>query len=780
MQQMQLKHEFLGPTLTALMYMYNKPITVLYYRRFENRENAERCVCSAVRVALPEHRTPAPGASPRTACRAGVGSLGACMLLLLLFSALLPGLTAAAAAATGTTVRQQQPNLIFVMADDLGSNDVGYSDKTVMSPTIDAFVAGGISLTNLYAYVWCAPARASFMTGRYVPMHGFEDSSDGGGKGVNGTGPSPAVPLRFRFLPQTLELAGYSTLMAGKWCASWTECVTGRNLLDSSLTDSCLVSRRHLGYPTPAYTPEARGFHEFLGYLSGAEDYYTHVKTPVPACGDTVDLWRGRSQSNGSVTLSEPASKENYFPQYSIFIFTAFLEQEVAKHAANKPDRPLFIYASYQNVHAPLEVPRRFFDLYKSQGADVAGGADCLWSKQKSSSKHGVAGFACDTDDSVPGIPGTGFRGGACYCNRLIVKAQVSALDEGLRNLTRALQTAGLWNNSVLVFQGDNGGPTFEGHSNTPLRGGKLNFFEGGLRTAGFVNSPLLPTAVAGSTYDGILHTVDWYATFAGLASAPLPAPSDPSLAINGIDAWPALMASRPGLDSSHATIFRAQAADWLEGDAPLRTEALLADGILRVGKWKLVIGGDQKTKGSPFLRDCTIGTDGGWLSPPSDRSSNHNLCPSELYTRSPKGHTGLAENTTLGCTWSWGFHKHGFTRYIGFTNATDAADAWLCGPSEFEGPCTPEHPCLWDVVSDPSERREVAAANPKVVARLMARLTELAKGFAPMNSTTVFPTGGSDFCKAAAARTHGGRQFCGPWYEMPNLPVQSTPLAAA
>ena len=45
-----------------------------------------------------------------------------------------------------------------------------------------------------------------------------------------------------------------------------------------------------------------------------------------------------------------------------------------------------------------------------------------------------------------------------------------------------------------------------------------------------------------------------------------------------------------------------------------------------------------------------------------------------------------------------------------------DAADQWLCGPGEFEGPCTPERPCLWDVVADPSERREVAAANPKVV----------------------------------------------------------------
>ena len=472
------------------------------------------------------------------------------------------------------------------------------------------------------------------------------------------------------------------------------------------------------------------------------------------------------------MVLSEPASSSAYFPQYSIFIFSAFLEQEIAKHAVNKPDNPLFVYASFQNVHAPLEVPRRFFDLYKSQGADVPGGADCLWNKTSGNGKHGSTGFKCDTDDSVPGLPGkTGFRGQACYCNRLIVKAQVSALDEAVRNLTRALQTAGLWENSVLVLQGDNGGPTFEAHSNFPLRGGKLNFFEGGVRTAGFVNSPLLPAATAGSTYAGILHTCDWYATFSRLANAPLPAPDDPSLAISGIDAWPALVASRPGLDSSDAATFRAQAAAWLDDGAPVRTEALITDGILRVGKWKLVVGGDQKDQGSPFLRDCTVGTDGGWSSPPSDRSSNRNLCPSDIYTRPPKGgKSGVAEPTTLGCSWSWGGHVHGLKhRYIGFTNATDAADAWLCGSSAIEGPCTPEHPCLWDVVTDPSEREEVAAANPTVVASLKARLAELAKDFQTVNSTMVFPTAGSDFCKAAAARTHDGRQFCGPWYEMPD-----------
>ena len=69
---------------------------------------------------------------------------------------------------------------------------------------------------------------------------------------------------------------------------------------------------------------------------------------------------------------------------------------------------------------------------------------------------------------------------------------------------------------------------------------------------------------------------------------------------------------------------------------------------------------------------------------------------------------------------------------------------------------------CLWDVVADPGERREVAATNPKVVANLVARLAVLAKDFRPMSSTTV--AAGGDFCKAAASRASDGRQFCGPW----------------
>ena len=158
-----------------------------------------------------------------------------------------------------------------------------------------------------------------------------------------------------------------------------------------------------------------------------------------------------------------------------------------------------------------------------------------------------------------------------------MVKAQVAALDEAVANVTLALERAGMMNNTIFVFMGDNGGPTFEGHSNTPLRGGKLNFFEGGVRPASFVYSELLPPGARGTWYTGIIHETDWAATFLALAS--VDAPTDPLLALSGFDVWPTLM------DPTHAV--------------PHRTEALVADHILRQGRWKLVTGAGTLTKKS-------------------------------------------------------------------------------------------------------------------------------------------------------------------------------------
>ena len=301
-------------------------------------------------------------------------------------------------------------------------------------------------------------------------------------------------------------------------------------------------------------------------------------------------------------------------------------------------------------------------------------------------------------------------------CNRLVVKAQVTALSEAVGNLSKALARRNMWNNTVLVFMGDNGGPNDGAHSNTPLRGGKLNFFEGGIRPAAFVTSPLLPRAVWGSEYNGLVHEVDWFATFSVMAGVAL----DPGL--DSVDVWPTLV--DPG--------------------TPHRTEALVSNNILRQGRWKLLIGAGRGSTPQAWhtgmLKGCVLGTGGGWMVPPANAS---NTCPGDVYT-----HGG--DRNQLGCP----SDVPGKAQVA----VTSAVDKWLCSV-----PCSLAHPCLFDVVADPGERNEVAGANPGAVARLLARLLDLQKNFS--NATTIKDNG--KFCDTLARRTvQGVGPFLGPWID--------------
>ena len=105
---------------------------------------------------------------------------------------------------------------------------------------------------------------------------------------------------------------------------------------------------------------------------------------------------------------------------------------------------------------------------------------------------------------------------------------------------------------------------------------------------------------------------LQWFATFAKLGGASLPSPGNPALAIDGIDAWP---------------VFESFVSDPKPvAPAGARKEVLIADNNLRVGEWKYVVGGDRKGWAGGFCRDCLLGTGGGWLEPPSDKTNNTNL----------------------------------------------------------------------------------------------------------------------------------------------------------
>ena len=191
----------------------------------------------------------------------------------------------------------------------------------------------------------------------------------------------------------------------------------------------------HLGFARPVDLPEERGFDAYLGYLTGGEDYYTHAASGGPGCKKATDLWFGTPGKGRN-----PSAKTGFYNgTYSTELYASFLTKRIAAH---DPTKPLFMYAAFQGVHYPLQVPRRFFDRYAAQGA----GTTCVWERQRNTTEGYANGFTCDHNDVFPA--GQGPVGLDCECNRLLVKAQVSSLSEAVGNITAALKANGdMWAN---------------------------------------------------------------------------------------------------------------------------------------------------------------------------------------------------------------------------------------------------------------------------------------------------------------------------------------------
>src|SRR4026207_1142774 len=137
----------------------------------------------------------------------------------------------------------EKPNIVFILADDLGYQDVGFTGgKEIKTPNLDKLAAAGTVLKQFYVQPVCSPTRAALMTGRYPMRYGLQ-------VGVIRPWAEYGLPLEERMLPQALKEAGYFTAMFDKW---------------------------HLGSFDPAYWPNARGFDYWYGHLFGAIDYFKH------------------------------------------------------------------------------------------------------------------------------------------------------------------------------------------------------------------------------------------------------------------------------------------------------------------------------------------------------------------------------------------------------------------------------------------------------------------------------------------------------------------------
>ncbi len=207
----------------------------------------------------------------------------------------------------------EPPNIVIILADDLGNADLGYRGSKIKTPNIDALANGGARLESYYGLPLCTPARAALMTGRYPIRHGLQTL-------VIFPSHTYGLPTDERTLPQALKEVGYSTYMVGKW---------------------------HLGHADRKYWPQNRGFDHFYGNVVGEVDFYTKDR------GGVVD-W----QRNGTFLR-----EDGYY--------TDLIGNEAVR-LIEKHDNatPMFLYFSSLAPHAPYQAPQADIDMYQDLFSD--------------------------------------------------------------------------------------------------------------------------------------------------------------------------------------------------------------------------------------------------------------------------------------------------------------------------------------------------------------------------------------------------------------------------
>ncbi|MFT5468902.1 MAG: arylsulfatase A-like enzyme [Verrucomicrobiales bacterium] len=482
------------------------------------------------------------------------------------------------AASTALSLAAEKPNILYILADDLGYSDLGCFGGEIETPNLDSLAKGGVRLTQFYNTGRCCPSRAAILTGQYPHRVGLGHmtTNDLGQPGYRGVVSDDA-----QLISQVLEPAGYRSFIAGKW---------------------------HLGTDDPTQ----RGFEEFYGTLVSAKRFFDPehlVRTPA-----------GR--------------KAREYPEGEFYATDAVTDHalDFLKQARETPDRPWFLYLAFNAPHFPLHAPKeeiaKYADYYH-EGWDVL--RDARLGRMKE------LGIVQETTKLTPRSTWRNYGETKVGVNpawdtlpedrRLdlarrmaIYAAMIDRLDQQLGRVLADLKTAGEFEKTLIVFTSDNGacfewdpfgfdivssnqnilhtgdmldemgkpgtfhsvGSGWANAGNTPWRMYKHFVHEGGIASPGIVHWPAGLKVKPGSIIHEPAHIIDLLPTVAAAAGTAY----DGKLPLLGVD----LIAQLHNGGGADRTLFFEH-----QGNRAVRS-----------GRWKLVAFDDEPWELYDFNVDRT------------------------------------------------------------------------------------------------------------------------------------------------------------------------------
>lgn len=317
--------------------------------------------------------------------------------------------------ATPSVCFAQRPNIIYIMADDMGYSDIGCYGGEVHTPNIDQLAANGIKLKSFYNNARCCPTRASLLTGQYPHTVGMGDMVTKANANPQKGSYQGYLDTRYPTIAEELQKAGYRTYMAGKW---------------------------HVGEKED-YWPMKRGFQRYFGLISGASGYYEIIP-----------------QEKG-VRHVVSGDKDFDIPDTGFYMtdaFTDYASEFLNEHKKEHASDPFFLYLAYTAPHFPLHAYEsdiaRYEEMYM-QGWDII--------RKKRYTRMQQLGIVDKryqlTDRPEEIAEWSGVSDKKKWARKMAVyTAMIDRMDQNIGRLIQTLKKNGQYDNTLIIFISDNGG----------------------------------------------------------------------------------------------------------------------------------------------------------------------------------------------------------------------------------------------------------------------------------------------------------------------------------